>query len=137
MRSFLYDNTARSCLLVAGLIDGVAGLIISVTVRVFTFLKLSYANLCMFLLGVIDKKRLKEEQEEAERVKSMLELTLMQAAVRIKENAMQHETWTPEHEDALNLIGHRLMEECNWEAASVHQYFRPLVESMPGFDYEE
>lgn len=137
MKTFLYDLVAHSCIFFAGFNDSIANLLIFGTVKLFTFNKVNYAHFCMWLLKRIDKKRVDEEQSETDRLKSMLELTLMQAAIRIKESAEADSTWTDDHSEALNMVGVRLIEECNWEPDSVHSYFKPLVESIDGLDYEE
>lgn len=137
MKTYLYDLIAYSCIAFAGVTDFVANLLILMTVKVFTFNKVTYAHLCMWLLKRVDGERVEGEQSETERLKSMLELALMQAAIRIKESAEADDSWTDDHSEALNMVGVRLIEECQWEADSVHSYFKPLVESIEGLDYEE
>lgn len=137
MKTYLYDLIAHSCIAFAGVTDFVANLLILVTVKVFTFNKVTYAHLCMWLLKRVDGERVKGEQSETERLKSMLELALMQAAIRIKESAEADDSWTDDHSEALNMVGVRLIEECQWDSVSVHSYFKPLVESIEGLDYEE
>lgn len=137
MRNFLYNALGKSCVVVAGIIDAVTGLAVLALVKVAQLQKVIIANITMWLLGVIDKKRVEEEKEETENLRSALELGLMQAAIRIKENAVETEEWTDDHSEALNMVGVRLIEECNWEADAVHRYFKPLVESLEGLEYGE
>lgn len=136
MKSLLYDTIARSCLLFSTIVDSVARFLVNTIVKLLTATKISYASFCMFLLKITDKKRLEIEKEDLERGNAMLELALMQAAVRIKESAVEHDEWTQDHSNALNMVGIRLIEECDWEADSVHKYLKPLVESVPGLEYE-
>ena len=91
----------------------------------------------MWLLKRVDGNRVKEEQSETEHLKVQLELALMQAAIRIKESAEADDSWTDDHSEALNMVGVRLIEECQWDSVSVHSYFKPLVESIEGLEYEE
>lgn len=135
MRRFLYDAIGRSCIMFAGASDRVGNLLVLLVVKSFTFFKVSYAHLCMWLLTRVDNKRVAAEKAETAQQQESLELGLMQAAVRIKENAVEIDDWTDEHSHALNMIGVQLIEECGWEAPAVHKYFRPLVESIEGLDY--
>ena len=62
-------------------------------------------------------------------------MNLMMAAVRVKENAEETDDWTEDHSETLNMIGVTLIQECNWKPEQVHNYFKPLVESIDGLDY--
>ena len=135
MRSFLYSLVGRSCLVFAGTVDFVGNLLVLATVKLGAFVKVSYAHLCMWLLRLIDSKRVQEEKKETENLRQSLELALMQTAVRIKESAEEDDDWTDDHSEALNMVGVRLINECQWEPAAVHKYFKPLVESIEGLDY--
>lgn len=135
MRSFLYETIGRSCLLFAGATDTIGNAIIWVTVKVAELLKISYAHFCMWLLKVVDGKRVQSEKDQNDNLRLHTELHLMQAAVQIKEGAVEDGDWTDAHSEALNMIGVNLIHECNWEAAAVHRYFKPLVESIEGMEY--
>jgi len=135
MRSFIYDSIGRICVLFAGVSDWTSNLIVWAVVKTSSFAKVSFAHFCMWLLMRVDSKRVKEEKQANENEKTQLELVLMQSAIRVKENALDGEDWTEEHSEALNMIGLRLIHECDWEPAAVHRYFKPLVESVEGLDY--
>lgn len=122
-------------MLLAGTVDFIGNLIVLATVKSGSFVKVAYAHFCMWLLRIIDKKRVESEQTENENTRQYLELSLMQAAVMIKENAAEADDWTDDHSEALNMVGVRLIDECNWEPSAVHKYFKPLVESIEGLDY--
>lgn len=135
MRSFIYDSIGRICVLFAGVSDWTSNLIVLAVVKMNSFAKVNFAHFCMWLLMRVDGKRVKEEKQANENEKTQLELVLMQSAIRIKENALDGDDWTEEHSEALNMIGLRLIYECDWEPAAVHRYFKPLVESVEGLDY--
>ena len=135
MRNFLYENIGRACLLFAGLTEVVGNALIWVTAKVFESLRIGFAHFCMWLLMRVDSKRVQAERDANEQSRVHTELTLMAAAVSIKEGAIELGDWTDEHSEALNMVGVGLIQECNWEPAQVHRYFKPLVESFEGLEY--
>lgn len=135
MRNFLYESIGRVCILFAEVSDWSANLLVLAIVKSSMFFKVAFAHFCMWLLKRVDGKRVEAEKQATENEKTQLELILMQSAVRVKENAVEIDDWTDDHSEALNMIGIRLIQECDWEAAAVHRYFKPLVESFEGLDY--
>ena len=83
----------------------------------------------------IDKDRYEHATLAAKQSTELMELNLLMAANKVKEDAIAMKTWTIGHTIALNKIGTALHVSCNWEPARVHKYFRPLVESIPGMSY--
>ena len=137
MRNFLYETIGRSCVLFATTTEFVGNALVWIVVKSAEFLRVSYAHFCMWLLKIVDGKRVKAEQEANEQSRVSAELALMQAAVHVKESSIEIGDWTEEHSEALNMIGVGLINECNWEAAQVHHYFKPLVESIEGLNYDD
>ena len=137
MRNFLYNALGRSCVIIAGIIDATTNFLVIALIKIAQLQKVAIAHATMWLLGLVDGKRVEAEKEETAQLRNTLELGLMQTAIKIKENAIEMEEWTEDHSDALNMVGVRLIEECNWEADAVHRYFKPLVESLDGLEYGE
>lgn len=135
MKSFLFDAVGRGCVLICTISDTIANLLVLGIVKLSSLFKVNFAHVCMWLLTRIDSKRVADEKLETEELKQSLELALMQAAVRIKDSAKEDDDWTEEHSEALNMVGIRLIEECNWDPVQVHKYFKPIVESIEGLEY--
>jgi hypothetical protein len=63
------------------------------------------------------------------------ELKLLGSAVTIRDHAMKTGDWTDHHSEALQAIGNNLQNEFKWEEDAIHQYFKEVVETIPGLDY--
>lgn len=102
-------------------------------------LKTAVARLSIYLMQLIDETRLQEMQEEQEAQeelsKQSTELTLLQSASSVKENALKAGEWTEGHTQALQGIGNALVEECDWDEQHVYQYLKEIVESIPGLQF--
>lgn len=96
-----------------------------------------------FLLKFIDPKRFEYNQRFGEQIPELIELNLLIAANRVKENAVKNKLWTSNDTMMINQIGATLLSRCGWEKARVHGYLKQVVESIPnmvyvsGDDYEE
>lgn len=135
MRNFLFELIGKACIVYAGFSDRLTDVLVWIFTNSLATVKLWVAHASMALLKMVDAKRVEAEQEQMANMRTRLELQLMQAAVRIKENAIEEEDWTDEHSEALNMVGMRLVMECNWSHPQVHKYFKPLVESFEGLEY--
>lgn len=64
-----------------------------------------------------------------------LELKLLNALSQVRDHAKGIGDWTEQHSDALEAVGNALLNECDWEEESVHQYLKQIVESIDGLEY--
>ena len=135
MRNLVYNAVGRGCVLFAAIMDGAAQVVCWLAIASFGFVKVQVAHISMFLLRVIDGKRVESEKAATEQERQMAELNLMQAAIRVKEDSAKFGDWTDDHSHALNTIGISLIQECGWEPEQVHNYFKPLVEAIDGLEY--
>ena len=53
----------------------------------------------------------------------------------MRDHAKDMGDWTEQHSDALEAVGNALLNECDWEEESVHQYLKQIVESIEGLEY--
>lgn len=136
MRSFLYETVGKSCYWFAATVEFTGNALIWAIAKAAQLLRVGYAHFCMWLLKRIDSKRVQAEKDATEENRTSSELALMAAAVSVKESSIEMGDWTEEHSHALNMIGVSLINECNWEPAAVHRYFKPLVESIEGLEYD-
>lgn len=83
----------------------------------------------------IDKDRYLHASATANQIGGLTELDLLASAMRVKEDALTNRVWTSSHTMALNRVADGLHRSCGWEPARIHEYLRPLVESIPGMGY--
>ena len=93
-------------------------------------------------LQLIHKESYDEVQEQLQQFNQVietkqmsLELKLLNALSQVRDHAKDMGDWTEQHSDALEAVGNALLNECDWEEESVHQYLKQIVESIEGLEY--
>ena len=99
--------------------------------------KTSYALMVVLDKEACDKIAAMMEitQPSDELVAQQTELTLLDAANKVKVHAETTGNWTDDHSDALEAVSNALLNECEWEEDDIHAYMRRLVESIDGLEY--
>lgn len=92
-------------------------------------------NVFAAVLSLIDGERVKHAEHVAEQYPLAMELEILSAVTHVKEDALGKKKWTEQHSIALNILGNRLFNECDWEEQRIHDYMRRVVESIPGLGY--
>jgi hypothetical protein len=87
------------------------------------------------LMKAIDEERFEYGERFSEQLPQLVELSLLIAANKTKENAIKNKVWTVNDTIAINRIGTTLHVQCGWEKARVHGYLRQVVESIPNMTY--
>lgn len=93
------------------------------------------ANIITFLLRLIDHKKYNHISDVIEQAPLNNELEILANVTSVKEEALKRRKWTDEHTMALNRLGARLYQECDWSEENIHAYMRQVVESIPGLSY--
>ena len=135
VRNLLFDLVGRSCMIYAGASDWIFSRLANALLVSSVWVKIRVASIAMALLVLIDAERVKEEQEEIKDERDRSELGLMQAAVKLKDHALEIGTWTDNHTMALNDVGYALVEECGWTEERSHEYLSSIIETIPGLDW--
>lgn len=97
----------------------------------YTVMKLVDAKKVKFYEDMIDsmgKSKVTLEDQQTE-------LKLLGSAVTIRDHAMKTGDWTDDHSEALQAIGNNLANTFDWDEDAIHQYFKEVVETIPGLDY--
>jgi hypothetical protein len=93
------------------------------------------ANTFKVILRLVDPDRLDHAEQVADQYSMNQELEILGAVSHVKEDALEKKAWTAQHSQALNILGNRLCQECDWEEERIHDYMRRVVESIPGLGY--
>lgn len=93
------------------------------------------AHTFKFILWLIDSKRTKYTEEVILQSDISTELEILMMVSKVKEDALNIGFWLDNHSMALNELGSRLYNECEWEEEDIHRYMRMVVESIPGLTY--
>lgn len=135
MKQFFFGNVAVTFgnliylnTLVGNTITGIIG-------GLFGSVNFGLAWISRRLLIAIDKNRYEYTTSTLEQRSDLIELELLKAASKVKEDAISGRVWTSSHTLALNKIGSALHLQCGWEPARIHGYLRQVVESIPGMNY--
>ena len=102
---------------------------------VFNFSVWITGNIFATILSWIDSERVEHAEHVAEQYPLAMELEILGAVTAIKEDALDKKKWTEQHSMALNVLGNRLFNECDWDEERIHDYMRRVVESIPGLGY--
>jgi hypothetical protein len=135
MKFFLFQAVATSTGLILSINLAVGNAVTSIVVSFFNIISTVVKFIAERLMLIIDADRYKYASLATKQSAELMELNLLMAANKVKEDAIATKTWTMDHTIALNKIGTALYVSCNWEPAKVHKYFRPLVESISGMSY--
>jgi hypothetical protein len=102
---------------------------------VFNFSVWITGNIFATILSWIDSERVEHAEHVAEQYPLAMELEILGAVTAVKEDALDKKKWTEQHSMALNVLGNRLFNECDWDEERIHDYMRRVVESIPGLGY--
>lgn len=87
------------------------------------------------LLRIIDNSRFEMLQAYYSQKDMHLELETISNVIKVKEDALDRRKWTVQHTEALEVLGSRLINECDWSERRMHVYMKSVVESIPGLHY--
>jgi len=109
--------------------------IVNVQVRIADLIIKLAANSFRFVLWLIDRERMDHAEQAVLQSSISTELEILMAISKVKEDALNIGLWKENHSMALNELGSRLYNECDWEEDQIHRYLRMVVESIPGLIY--
>lgn len=135
MRSFLYNLVTRLCVLYAMVSDWLFPRLANLLLASSVWVKIKVATIAMSLVVRIDPERVEQERQEIKETKSRNELSMMQAAIKIKEHALENGGWSDSHTEALNDVGTVLMNECDWGEERTHEYLAEILNGLPGLEW--
>lgn len=135
MKNFLFKTIASLTGALLALNLAVGSALTGVIAAVFNFGSLVIKTIAERLLILVDADRYRHASLATSQSSELMELNLLMAANRVKEDAVGSRMWTVGHTIALNKIGNALYSSCNWEPARIHKYFKGVVESIPGMVY--
>ena len=87
------------------------------------------------ILRTIDSGRFELLQAYYSQKDMHLELETISSIIKVKEDALDRKRWTSYHTEALETLGSRLINECDWSERKMHIYMKSVVESIPGLHY--
>lgn len=139
MKKLLFNAVAVGSFVTIFLIDKSVQVLVWLTAFLGSLSRTGIAKLGVYLMKRIDEERWEEQliEEEAQLAleQQATELELLTNATKLKEHALENGDWTDEHTYALNAIGNALLNDCDWDEDSVHQYLKDVVESGTGLTY--
>lgn len=135
MKQFLFVNVATTCASLMQINISVGNAVVGFISGIFNLVNWAMASVSKQLLLAIDKERYEYTTSALEQRGELIELELLKAATKVKEDALTGRVWTSQHTMALNRIGSALHMQCGWEPARIHGYLRQVVESIPGMIY--
>jgi|GEM_PF-1604375 len=135
MKETLFNVTAQVGKWIIVGIHELGELIIFGVEAVSNFFVWVAGNIFAAVLSLIDAERVKHAEHVAEQHPLAMELEILGAVTHVKEDALEKKKWTEQHSIALNILGNRLFNECEWEEQRIHDYMRRVVESIPGLGY--
>ena len=125
MKRVLFDTLAFLGEAIIDLLENVGDLLSLGIESLFGFFVWLAANTFKAILWVVDSDRYSMNQE----------LEILGAISHVKEDALQKKAWTSQHSEAINILGNKLCQECDWEEERIHDYMRRVIESIPGLGY--
>ncbi len=135
MKKILFDSVACVGKAIIGLFREIEDLLSYGIESVFGFLVWAFAHAFRFVLWLIDRERVDHAEQVIDQFVMSRELEILGAISHVKENALNSKVWNEKHSNALNILGNRLFQECDWEEERIHDYMRRVVESIPGLGY--
>ncbi len=135
MKEALFDITAQIGKWIIVGIHQLAELIIYGIEAISNFFVWIAGNIFATILSWIDSERVQHAEQVAEQYPLSMELEILGAVTSVKEDALDKKKWTEQHSIALNILGNRLFNECDWDEERIHDYMRRVVESIPGLGY--
>lgn len=135
MKTVLFDALAYLGEAVIDLLHNIGDLLSLGIESLFSFFVWIAANTFKAILWLVDSDRLNHAEQVADQYSMNQELEILGAISHVKEDALGKKAWTGQHSEALNVLGNRLSQECDWEEDRIHDYMRRVVESIPGLGY--
>lgn len=135
MRNLIFDITARSGAVVIWFLQTFSKGVAYSIGAIFGILIWVTANTTKALLVLINRRKYEHASQVIDQSTLSKELEILQAVSKVKEDAMNRALWTSDHSIALNQLGSRLYNECDWSESNIHKYMRGVVESIPGLSY--
>lgn len=135
MRKILFDSIAYIGKWSIFALNEISELLCLGLEKVFEFFVWILANSVRLLLWLIDKDRIEHAEHVLDQSLITRELEILGAITKVKEDAVGSKFWSNNHSEALNILGNRLLNECDWDEERIHDYMRRVVESIPGLGY--
>jgi hypothetical protein len=135
MKKFFFDSVAFLGKAIINFFKGTGELLACGIESVFGFFSWTSAQIFRFVLWLIDKERIDHAEQVLDQFIMSRELEILGAITHVKESALSSKVWSENHSKALNILGNRLFQECDWEEDRIHDYMRRVVESIPGLGY--
>lgn len=135
MKETIFDITAQVGKWILVGIHELGELLIYGVEAISNFLVWVIGNVFATVLSWIDAERVEHAEHVAEQYPLAMELEILGAVSSVKEDALGQKKWTERHSIALNILGNRLFNECDWDEDRIHDYMRRVVESIPGLGY--
>lgn len=109
--------------------------VVNIQVGISDLILRGTAHFFKFILWLIDQDRMDHAEEAVRQTDLSTELEILIMVSKVKEDALNVGFWRENHSMALNELGSRLYNECEWEEEEIHNYMRMIVESIPGLTY--
>lgn len=135
MKNLLFQSVSAVGGLLITSLHAVGTFLVLLVQKIFTSLIWIIANACKIILSVVDSERVEYAKQAVLQSSMTLELEILSAITKVKEDAIERKFWTEDHSTALNVLGNKLFSECNWDEDRIHDYIRRVVESLPGLSY--
>ena len=135
MKKILFDSVALLGKAVIGILREAGDLLSYGVESVFNFFVWISAQIFRFILWLIDKERVDHAEQVVDQSLMSRELEILGTISQVKQSALDSKVWNENHSKALNMLGNRLFQECDWEEDRIHDYMRRVVESIPGLGY--
>jgi hypothetical protein len=97
----------------------------------FSLIRFIVENLLIF----VDANRFELTKTYYSQMDMYVELDVISSLMKIRENVLNEKKWTQKDTEMLEILGNRLLNECNWSEKRVHVYMKSIVESIPGLQY--
>ena len=140
MKNFLYNTVAQVSARQILALDWIHSKVLFVHVFLYGLIRVTMASVGYFFMNLLDKEKTAAAGQTIEKSQELklynLELRLLAAALKVRDHAKENDDWTPEHSEALEVIGDTLLNDLGWEEESVHAYLREIVESIDGLSYD-
>lgn len=128
------------------IIEGFSIFLISLTQWVFTkslqlqtqiyhFFVHVFGTVVRWILCFIDKDRYNHAVIVQEQSMSMQELEILFQVSKVKNDVLTRGSWTEEHSFMLINCEERLSTECNWSNKRINDYFKSVINEIPGVMY--
>ncbi len=141
MRNLFFGIVARITYSLIRIVDVLFGLPATFLQFLTDSTRTTIAVAGVSLMTAIDPAQSKAMESEAstqpgELESQGMELKLLQAAYRVRDNAVEIGDWTDDHTEAIEAIGTALLLEMGWEEEFVHSHLKSVVETIDGLEYD-